>query len=136
MRVVRAATDARCVLDASAILAFLQRERGYERVQSALASTALISTLNLAEVYAKVAQRATFTPHEVGARLRALGLDSVPFDEIDARATASLHLRTSGLGLSLADRACLVLGQRLGLPVSTTDRAWRRLVRIKVELIR
>jgi PIN domain nuclease of toxin-antitoxin system len=133
---VKVATDPRCVLDASAILAFLQRERGYDRVRSALASTALISTLNLAEVYAKVAERATLTPDEVGGRLRALGLDNVPFDEVDGCATAALHLRTRGLGLSLADRACLVLGQRLGLPVLTTDRAWRRLARVKVELIR
>jgi hypothetical protein len=28
------------------------------------------------------------------------------------------------LGLSLADRACLALAQRLELPVVTTDRAW------------
>ena len=56
--------------------------------------------------------------------------------EIVARATAALHLRTCGLGLSLADRACLVLSQRLGLRVLTTDRAWRRLARVKVELIR
>ena len=34
---------------------------------------------------------------------------------------------TKPFGLSLADRACLVLARRLGLPVVTADRAWAKL---------
>jgi ribonuclease VapC len=42
------------VLDASAVLAYLQQEMGYEKVREALEAGAVVSTVNLAEVYAKV----------------------------------------------------------------------------------
>jgi len=39
--------------------------------------------------------------------------------------------------LSLGDRACLALGERLGLPVVTADRAWADLdLDVAVSLIR
>jgi PIN domain nuclease of toxin-antitoxin system len=47
-----------------------------------------------------------------------------PFTLPDAIDTARLRALTREHGLSLADRACLALGRRLGLPVLTADRAW------------
>jgi PIN domain nuclease of toxin-antitoxin system len=48
----------------------------------------------------------------------------VPFDISDAETTADLWARTRHLGLSLADRTCLALAARLGVPAVTADRAW------------
>lgn len=123
------------VLDASALLAYLQREPGYDRVSEALARGAAASTVNLSEVYAKVAHWA-LPLEEVADRLTALGLESVDFTEDDARAAGSLYPKLRFLGLSLADRSCLALGMRLGVPVMTTDRVWKRVTGIKVELLR
>ncbi|WP_369822176.1 PIN domain-containing protein [Saccharomonospora sp. CUA-673] len=48
-----------------------------------------------------------------------------PFGREDALATAELWPRTRRHGLSLADRACLALAQRLDRPVLTSDREWK-----------
>jgi PIN domain nuclease of toxin-antitoxin system len=45
-----------------------------------------------------------------------------PAEEPDAEWAAARWHR--GEGLSLADRFCLALGQRLGLPALTADTAW------------
>lgn len=50
-----------------------------------------------------------------------LPLEVVPFDHEQAYAAGQLRPLTKSLGLSLEDRACLSLAQRLGLPVITTD---------------
>ena len=61
----------------------------------------------------------------------------VAFDGEQAREAARLRVKTRSLGLSLADRATLALARLRGLPVLTTDRAWRSLrLPIKVEVIR
>lgn len=124
-----------CVLDASALLAYLQREPGYERVSAALVRGAAASAVNLSEVYAKVIHWA-LPLEEVADRLTALGLESVDFTEDDARTAGSLYPKLKSLGLSLADRACLALGMRLGVPVMTADRAWRQVTGIQVEFLR
>jgi PIN domain nuclease of toxin-antitoxin system len=56
--------------------------------------------------------------------LVTLGLTILPFDVNDAEQAAQLWM--PGSGLSLADRACLALGIRLGIPVWTTDRVWEQ----------
>ncbi len=132
---MRPTTEPRCVLDASAVLAYLQRESGHQRVRSALAEGAAISAVNLAEAYAKVVERGLLA-EEVGSRLHVLGLEVIPFAEDDARNSAALHSKTRAVGLSLGDRACLALGRRLGLPVLTADRAWGRVAGIKIEILR
>jgi ribonuclease VapC len=132
---VRTKSEARFVLDASAVLAYLQGETGHQRVGSALAGGAVISAVNSAEVYAKVIERG-LPVGEIAARLRALGLETISFDEDDARQSAELYPKGRALGLALADRACLALGRRLSLPVLTADQVWKRMPGIKVELIR
>jgi ribonuclease VapC len=132
---VRPKSDAYSVLDASAVLAYLHREPGYELVRSALARGAAISAVNLAEIYAKVVERG-LPAEEIGGRLKALGLRIIPFGEDDALESAALYVKAKAAGPSLADRACLALGARLGLTVLTADRAWKRMGGIKVELIR
>lgn len=110
------------VLDASAVLAFLFREPGHERVAAELASSSL-SAVNLSEVLGRFA-RDGHDVHLVARRLVEHGVEIVPFEEDDAALAARLRPTTDPLGLSLGDRACLALAQARGVPALTADHAW------------
>lgn len=110
------------VLDASAVLALLQKEPGGGVVASHL-SGAQISTINASEVGSKLAD-AGLTVGAARATLGALGIDLVDFDVNQAWAVSGLRSRTRAAGLSLGDRACLALGMHLSAPVVTADRRW------------
>jgi ribonuclease VapC len=127
--------EVRLMLDASAILVYLQRELGYERVRAALAQGAAVSTVNMAEIYAKVVDR-NLPLIEIAGRLEGLGIKVVPFTDQDARESALLYPKASRLGLSLCDRACLALGMRLGLPILTADRAWKGFPGVHLGMVR
>jgi PIN domain nuclease of toxin-antitoxin system len=123
------------VLDASALLAFLRREPGAERVGEVL-DRSLVSAVNLAEVLGKASDYG-IDPALAAAHLRRLPLKVEDFGEEDAILTASLRAQTKPLGLSLGDRCCLALGVRTSLPVLTADRRWASLeVGVEIELIR
>lgn len=111
-----------CVLDASALLALLHDEPGAEEAEPLL-ERAVISAVNWSEVAQKSLERGV---ELAGLRddLEVLGLTIAPFAVEDAEAAAVLRGLTVGLGLSLADRACLALAGRLGIPALTTDRKW------------
>lgn len=126
------------VLDASALLAHLLAEPGGDVVRDTLAEhAAVMSAVNWAGVLSRLAS-AGADPYEVDQRLAseaALGdvLTVISLEDSDGPAIARLRPTTRHLGLSLADRACLALAQRLELPVLTTDRAWAQL-QIDVEI--
>ncbi|MBI5419505.1 MAG: type II toxin-antitoxin system VapC family toxin [Deltaproteobacteria bacterium] len=101
----------------------LHEEAGGEKVEPLLAA-AVISSVNWSEVVQKSIARNVWD-ESIRADLEALGLSILPFTREDAEGAARLWQRTRTRGLSLGDRACLALGLRLGLPVVTTDRAWR-----------
>ena len=123
------------VLDASAILALLAGEPGAEAV-SAFIPGATVSTVNVAEVSAKLADRG-MSEKDMRAAIGMLGLEIAVFDEDAAFAAAMLRDRTRRLGLSLGDRACIALGVARQLPVLTADRSWTGLdLGIEVRLIR
>lgn len=130
-----------CVLDASALLAFLRDEPGADVVERALEAGAAISAANWAEVLSKTAEVGE-DPDVLAGRLQREGLlgdalQVVSLDEADGPEIARLRLATRERGLSLADRACLALAQRLALPALTADRAWAGLdLAITVELVR
>ena len=111
----------RCVLDASVLVAVLNRERGYERMVGFLWEGA-ISTLNLSEVVAKLLE---YGLSEVSIRqdVGDLGLTVIAFDEALAFRAAALRAVTRRAGLSLADRACLATAQNLGAVAVTADHA-------------
>ena len=125
------------ILDASAVLAFLLREPGQDRVMDALQSEPSMSTVNLAEVVTKYVARG-FTRQ--GERLHLeLPVEFVPVDEDLAIQAALMIAITKPLGLSLADRICLALARRTGQTALTADRAWRDVagaLGVTVEVIR
>lgn len=134
--------EASFVLDASALLAHLLAEPGGDVVRDSLAEqAAVMSAVNWAEVLSRLAS-AGADPAEVAGRLASeasLGdvLMVVALTGDDGPAIARLRPTTRHLGLSLADRACLALAQRLGLPVLTTDRAWAQLqIGVEIHLAR
>lgn len=112
----------RAVLDASALLAYLQDEAGYEEVEAVLCESA-ISTVNWTEVVQKTLA-AGIEVDGMRDDLTALGLTVSPFTVEEAERAGRLWEETQRFGLSLGDRACLSLGLALGLPVLTTDRVW------------
>jgi PIN domain nuclease of toxin-antitoxin system len=123
------------VLDASALLALLNREPGAELVAAAL-SGAAVSALNLSEVVAKLSD-AGMPEGAIREALQGLPLDIIPFELEQAYEAGFLRPSTKGVGLSLGDRGCLNLALRLGLPVLTADRTWQQLaVGAEVRVIR
>ncbi len=109
------------VFDASALLAFLQGEAGSEIVESALVAGGRCSAANWSEVAQKVrAYRRNWDASR--ALLFAYGLRIEPVTEEDAERAAALW--RAGSGMSLADRLCLALGDRLQTLVLTADQRW------------
>jgi ribonuclease VapC len=128
-------SDPAIVADASAILALLQNEP-FSRLDPERLVGASISAVNFSEVVEKLASGGV-PEAAADAAVAALDLAIIAFDEQQARAAARLRPATRYAGLSLADRACLALGLRLGRPVATADRVWESLdVGVEIRLIR
>ena len=119
------------VLDASAILAVLNREPGADIVLASLAGS-VISAITLTEVVANLADRGA---DEISIRrtIGQLGMRVIPFNDDRAYRAGLLRPLTRAQGLSLGDRACLALAQEYGLPALTSDRNWSR-VTIDVDI--
>ena len=123
------------VVDASAVIAFLVGEP-FTRFDGERLGNALISTVNLSEVLARLPEIGV-PERETAAAIARLNLRIVAFDESQARAAARLRPVTRQAGLSLGDRACLALGNARGCPVVTADRSWASLdIGVEVILIR
>lgn len=123
------------VLDASALLAVLHEEPGAALVAEHLDGAA-VSAVNVAEAGARLVDRG-MPPPLVGEAIRGLGIEIVAFDGELAQASTVLREGTRARGLSLGDRACLALAQRLNVPALTADRAWTTLdLSIPITLIR
>ncbi len=123
------------VIDASAILALLQMEKGHEKVAERL-DDAVISSVNFSEVITVLARNG-FGTQEVVKSLQNTFLHIVEFDARQAIVAASFDKVTKKHGLSLGDRACLALAKCKGLPVLTADRAWEKVdLGVKVRVVR
>jgi ribonuclease VapC len=126
----------RIVLDASALLAALNREAGSEQLTPQLLNDAVACTVNLAEVQGKLVDHGISSDAAWQATLSAVG-EAVPFSAEHAKIAGSLITHTRPLGLSLADRACLALALELKAPVYTADRSWKHLkIGIRIHVIR
>jgi ribonuclease VapC len=126
---------AKTVLDASALLAFVNREPGAEKVTAVLGE-AMISAVNLCEVVTKLALRGS-VPHRVLAALGESELEVVDFDRALAEAAGLLAVHARSRGLSLGARVCLALARREGAAALTADTAWRKVdLGIDIQFIR
>lgn len=123
------------VLDASAVLAYLHQESGWEQVRTVIGE-ACIGAVNWSEVAQKTVQKGL----DVGtarALLTEVGLTIAPFSTEQAEMAARLWEETRRSGLSLADRACLALAMERKAPVLTADRIWADLgLDIEIQLLR
>lgn len=125
------------VLDASALLALLHSEPGGDEVGHALKTEhCLISSVNLAEVVAKLADRGV--PVETAREaLAAVEVDVVDFRASHAFVSGDLRSAIRTLGLSLGDRACLATALEQKCAVLTADRAWASLdLKLDIRFIR
>ncbi len=109
-------------------MALLLDEEGKTVVAAALAGRSAISIVNWAEVLSKAAERGG-DPVAVETEYRERGfvgeaLWIEPLTEADCIEVARLRPVTEAQGLSLADRACLALAGRLGVPALTSDGAF------------
>ncbi|MGH8979394.1 MAG: type II toxin-antitoxin system VapC family toxin [Acidimicrobiales bacterium] len=116
------------VLDASALLAYLQGEDGSSVVEAALESGGACGAANWSEVGQKVRGHGRDWPL-ARSLLLSYGLTIEPVTQQDAERAAKVW--REGEGLSLADRLCLALGDRLDVPVLTADRKWGASERIR-----
>jgi ribonuclease VapC len=111
------------VLDASAILAFLQGETGADAVEEHLANDARCGAANWAEVAQKI--RGAGRDWSLSrALLASYGMAVENVTESDGEWAAARWRR--GEGLSLGDRLCLALAHRLRAPALTADITWGR----------
>ncbi|MBB3473650.1 type II toxin-antitoxin system VapC family toxin [Sphingomonas sp. BK345] len=117
------------------VLAYLLDEPGCELLANDDGAF-LLSAVNLTEVLTKVTEH-DLAPEMVLGILRHRPIELVEHGSDDAIRAARLRPLSRHLGLSLGDRVCLALGQRLALPVMTSDRRWADLnCDIDVRLIR
>jgi PIN domain nuclease of toxin-antitoxin system len=125
----------RVVLDASALLALINQESGFDKV-AAVMSTACMSSVNVAEVVSKLMDKG-FREVEIREIFEALKLLIIPFDEEQGFIAGLLRADTKSLGLSLGDRACLSLAIQQKLSVLTADRVWAGLqLGLNIQMIR
>ena len=109
------------VLDASALLAFLQGEDGSASVEAGLSAGAACGTANWSEVAQKI--RAHGRDWGLArALLASYNLHLEPVTVADAEQAAVTW--APGTGLSLADRLCRARGPRMDAIVLTADTSW------------
>jgi PIN domain nuclease of toxin-antitoxin system len=123
------------VLDASAVIAFLNQEPGGDFVGERI-HMGVITAVNLSEVASVWLAR---SQDVVGTEAF---LEELPCEianvggELGIRAGLMIA-QTRSRGLSLGDRICLAYAERVGLPVLTADRPWADLdIGVDVRLIR
>lgn len=123
------------VFDASALLAVTLGEPGADRVVRFLSEAPpALSALNFAEALGRYRRRGG----DGGPVLRlvdAFDIEVVAFGARDAEMAAALEPTTRAKGLSLADRACLVLALTRGEPAITADRPWGELPDLGVDIV-
>jgi PIN domain nuclease of toxin-antitoxin system len=127
------------VMDASALLALMQGERGSDVVDELIQDQECIaSSVNIAEVGSRLIDKG-LAPAQLARTLKALDVQPIDFDLEQATLCASLRLSTKHVGLSLGDRACLALTQLVKGTAVTADSAWSDVadaVGVKVLMIR
>lgn len=120
------------LFDASALLALINKEPGYEILEDMLASSC-ISSVNLAEVIS-VLSRIGVTDNEIQEILNVIP-EIIPFTTEISITAGKMINKTKELGLSLGDRACLATALAANIKVYTTDQIWQKLKIPKLKII-
>ncbi len=127
------------VMDASAILALMQAEKGWEVVDDLIREQQCVaSCVNIAEVGTRMIDKG-LAPSQLERTLKELDIQPVDFDLEQSTLCAELRLSTKHAGLSLGDRACLALTKLMDGTAVTSDRAWLDIaetIQVKVLMIR
>ena len=129
------------LLDASAIIALLRQEPGYDLVRAALTGRAChVSSVTLTELEGKLVGKGDYTHGQVQLAWGHLAplVPEVPFDAACRAQAAFYYARKQPYNLSLGDAACLGTAEAHGLAVLTAEQGWARLpdLPFAVELIR
>ncbi len=122
------------VLDSSAILAVINLETGYVKVEPILRRSAA-SSVNIAEVLTKLVEKGVSLADALEEFLQ-LGIMVSDFGLIQAEKSAELRPLTKHLGLSMGDRACLALAINEKATAVTADTSWSSLTVCAIEVIR
>lgn len=126
------------ILDASAIIALLEKEPGHQTVADIVAAGASVGAANLAEVAARLMVRSS-SAEETRSIIYELPLEVFDVTRDLAVEAGVMFAVTKRFGLSLGDRLCLALARREKRPAITADRSWAEaapLVGVTVRLIR
>lgn len=123
-------TDRRVVLDASALLAWVMRERGAETIDvllpyAVVPVSALVETLYRARELGHGLSSA-----DLHRDLLSMGIAVEPVTDDDAVRAADLIAASRvgrGGSLSLGDGLCLAVAERIGLTVTGGDHLWETL---------
>ncbi|MDZ7800564.1 MAG: PIN domain-containing protein [Trueperaceae bacterium] len=111
------------VLDASALMAFLQGEVDDDEVPLA---GAVLNSVNFAEVVRRSVAQGAETETLLD-ELLLLGLEVAPFTPDEGAAAGRLAERAGGAALPFGARACLASAEVRGGTAVTTNRAWANL---------
>jgi ribonuclease VapC len=127
------------VMDASALLAMMQGEKGGDLVNALIEEHECVaSSVNIAEVGARMVDKG-LDPAHLKRTLKELDVQTIDFDLEQALLCSGLRASTKSAGLSLGDRACLALTQLMDGCAVTADHAWdevKEVVGVRVLMIR
>ena len=131
--------NATVVLDASAVLAFLQGEPGADKVGDALKNShCVVASANQTEIISKALDRGLDRP-TIEAALTDLNYEVVDCTAQDGVQAGWMRTATRALGLSLGDRLCLATARRIQAQVLTADRPWTdaaKALKLRIHCIR
>jgi ribonuclease VapC len=125
------------VLDASAVVAVLIRERGWEVVQSVILDSKMVAN-NLGEVAQRLLKKG-WSRFQIEDAIGALQIEIIPVDGPLALDAAEIREIARAKGLSQADCICLALARRMGTAAMTADQKWLEIadaVGVKVQVVR
>jgi len=119
------------VLDASALLAFLKREEGYEIVKATLSAASssneivLMNEINFGEAYCVIVRERSLDAarYFFNERLPLIPLNLIPVTLTDITAAAELKVR---LGLHYADALAAVTASQRNAVLLTCDRDFEK----------
>lgn len=123
--------DRRVVLDASAVLAWILKEAGWQTIDKLIGVAVLPVSALVETLYRAKEKGHRASPSELHADLTQLGLHIEPLLPLDAPRAAELIAASRALGrdgsLSLGDGLCIATAERLGLVLTGGDQHWERL---------